>query len=380
MPITNNLPDASACQNSSDVKAWIKAQALDLGFGACGFVSVHHPLFAKQMAALNAWITKGCHGQLSFLTQHHDLRAEPARLVAGARTILSVRLDYLATRPTPRHIDDNARPNHAIIARYARGRDYHKTVRGLLKKLAQRIQNAQSYWKHLNINADMPLIYRPFADSAPIFERAIAEAAGLGFTGKNTLMIDKKGGSFFVLGELFLSLDLPDDTAVLAHCGSCTACIDICPTRAIVAPYTLDARACISYLTIEHQGVIDERYRRAIGNRVFGCDDCQLICPWNKFAKITTIDDFLPRHGLDDLSLNTLWHLSEDEFLARTEGSPLRRTGYTNILRNTAIAMGNSANGDFITPLSQRLGQSDMLDEHIHWAIHQLNKITVVQT
>lgn len=357
--------------DAQDVKDWIRAQALALGYADCGFISVNHPVFAAQMQGLRDWLAAGHYGQLKFMELNHDKRANPGLLVEGSRTILSVRMDYLEAAPKPRRIEDNHRPNHAIIARYARGRDYHKTMRSRLKQLAQKIETMLPQWQHLDVNADQPFVFRPFSDSAPIFERPLADAAGLGWTGKHTLLINKQSGSFFVLGELFLSLELPDDKPVTPHCGSCSACIDICPTKAIIGPYKLKADACISYLTIEHDGVIEEKYRKAIGNRVFGCDDCQLICPWNRYANLSPIDDFLARHNLDNSLLIELWQWSEAMFLDKTQGSPLRRTGYVNFLRNLAIGIGNAPyTADNITALESRLGTlGDVLDEHIHWAI-----------
>ena len=363
--------------DAQDVKDWIREQALALGFADCGFIGVNHPVFAAQMQGLRDWLAAGHYGQLKFMELNHDKRANPGLLVEGSRTILSVRMDYLETAPKPRRIEDNHRPNHAIIARYARGRDYHKTMRSRLKQLAQKIETMLPQWQHLDVNADQPFVFRPFSDSAPIFERPLADAAGLGWTGKHTLLINKQSGSFFVLGELFLSLELPDDKPVTPHCGSCSACIDICPTKAIIGPYKLKADACISYLTIEHDGVIEEKYRKAIGNRVFGCDDCQLICPWNRYANLSPIDDFLARHNLDNSLLIELWQWSEAMFLDKTQGSPLRRTGYVNFLRNLAIGIGNAPyTADNITALESRLGTlGDVLDEHIHWAItEQLTK------
>ena len=363
--------------DAQDVKDWIREQALALGFADCGFIGVNHPVFAAQMQGLRDWLAAGHYGQLKFMELNHDKRANPGLLVEGSRTILSVRMDYLEVAPKPRRIEDNHRPNHAIIARYARGRDYHKTMRSRLKQLAQKIETMLPQWQHLDVNADQPFVFRPFSDSAPIFERPLADAAGLGWTGKHTLLINKQSGSFFVLGELFLSLELPDDKPVTPHCGSCSACIDICPTKAIIGPYRLKADACISYLTIEHDGVIEEKYRKAIGNRVFGCDDCQLICPWNRYANLSPIDDFLARHNLDNSLLIELWQWSEAMFLDKTQGSPLRRTGYVNFLRNLAIGIGNAPyTADNITALESRLGTlGDVLDEHIHWAItEQLTK------
>lgn len=362
---------AQTFATTADVKQWIKSQAQALGFADCGFLSVHHPLFTQQIIQLQQWLDKGYEGQLQFMHHNHHLRAHPEQLVEGAKTIVSVRMDYLTQSPTPRTVSDNDRPNQGIIARYARGRDYHKTMRSRLKQLALTIETMLPEWRHLNIGSEQDFIFRPFSDSAPIFERPIAEAAGLGWTGKHTLLINKQAGSFFVLGELFISLELPDDEPVKEHCGSCSACIDICPTQAIVAPYELNASACISYLTIEHDGIIDPKYRHAIGNRVFGCDDCQLICPWNRYANLTPVADFAPRHNLDNSSLLELWQWSEAEFMKKTEGSPLRRTGYINFLRNIAIGLGN-ANGsqETMAQLESKLDvHNEMLDEHIIWAI-----------
>lgn len=384
-----NMVNIDKFATPAEVKQWIKAQAQALGFADCGFISVHHPLFKRQIKQLKLWLDKGYEGQLHFLHNNHELRAQPAKLVAGTKTIISVRMDYLTQAPKPRTIEDNARPNHGIIARYARGRDYHKTMRGRLKQLALQIEAMLPEWQHLDIGANNDttnehakqgddkentkpeFIFRPFSDSAPIFERSIADAAGLGWTGKHTLLLNRQAGSFFVLGELFISLNLPDDSPVSAHCGSCSACIDICPTQAIVAPYELNAAACISYLTIEHDGAIDTQYRRAIGNRVFGCDDCQLICPWNRYAKLTPVSDFEPRHNLDNSSLLDLWQWTEEMFLQNTQGSPIRRTGYVNFLRNIAIGLGNApASLEIVSQLQSKLGiYGDMLDEHIEWAL-----------
>lgn len=220
----NNTP---VFTTTMDVKHWITTQAQALGFADCGFLSVHHPLFAEQMQQLQLWLDKGYEGQLQFMHNNHHLRANPAELVEGAKTIISVRMDYLTQAPTPRAVTDNDMPNQGIIARYARGRDYHKTMRGRLKQLALKIESMLPEWRHLNIGSEQDFVFRPFSDSAPIFERPIADAAGLGWTGKHTLLINKQAGSFFVLGELFISLELPDDAPVTEHCGSCSACIDI---------------------------------------------------------------------------------------------------------------------------------------------------------
>ena len=374
----NNTHDFTT---TADIKHWIKETAQSLGFADCGFLSVHHPLFVKQTEQLKQWLAKGYEAQLQFMHSNHHLRAHPEQLVEGAKTIISVRMDYLTQTPTPRAVTDNDYPNQGIIARYARGRDYHKTMRSRLKQLALKIEAMLPEWRHLDIGADTDFIFRPFSDSAPIFERPIADAAGLGWTGKHTLLINKQAGSFFVLGELFMSLELPDDEPVKEHCGSCSACINICPTQAIVAPYELNASACISYLTIEHDGIIDEKYRRAIGNRIFGCDDCQLICPWNRYANLTPVEDFAPRHRLDSSSLLELWQWQEAEFMKKTEGSPLRRTGYVNFLRNIAIGLGNATgNQEIIEALQAKLGlHNTMLDEHIDWAIaEQRHKLDIL--
>lgn len=350
IPLQQNDPQA--------LKMWIKEQALDLGFADC--VIAHPNTQDKEMPRFLAYLEKGYHGDMHYLAENLDKRANPALLVPGTKSIICVRMNYLVETPKPRHVPDA--PNSAIIARYARGRDYHKVMRGRLKILAQRIQDQVGEFES-----------RPFADSAPIFEKSIHESAGMGWTGKHTLLIHKKSGSFFVLGELFTSLELPADPPATAHCGSCSACIDICPTQAIVEPYMLDARRCIAYLTIEYKGIIPEELRQGIGNRVFGCDDCQLICPWNSFAKVTPIEDFHPRHNLDQLSLLELWQWNEMTFLASTEGSPIRRTGFQSFKRNIAIGLGNAPYSPAILQ-SLKDGKNchdEIVNVHIDWAIEQ---------
>lgn len=339
------------------LKAWIKSQALELGFADC---VIARPDAQDELPRLKAYLDQGFHGDMKFLEENLEKRANPTLLVPHTKSIICVRMNYLVERPQPRTVPDF--PNSAVIARYARGRDYHKTMRGKLKTLSNLIREKVG-----------PFESRPFADSAPIFEKSLAESAGMGWTGKHTLLIHKKSGSFFVLGELFSSLELPFDEPASAHCGSCTACIDICPTQAIVAPYQLDARKCIAYLTIEYQGVIPEELRRGIGNRVFGCDDCQLICPWNSFAQTTTVADFHPRHGLDRLSLIELWQWDEATFLANTEGSPLRRTGYESFMRNIAIGIGNAPyHPNNIEQLILKRNQSsEIVQIHIDWAVQE---------
>ena len=360
------------------LKGWIKAQAKALGFADCGFVHPANPIFVKQLDALQTWLVQGKHGDMLFFEDNHDKRANPALLVDRTQSIISVRLDYLVTPPPKRSVPDNERPNSAIIACYARGRDYHKTMRGLLKTLARLIQDklTTDYPQYAN-----DFVFRPFSDSAPIFERALAEQAGLGWTGKHTLLIHPQAGSFFVLGELFTSLPLAEDKkqieTTLSHCGSCRACIHVCPTHAIrrtpTGHYDVDARLCISYLTIELDGKIPVELRPKIGNRIFGCDDCQLICPWNKFARLATIEDFNPRHRLDEVSLLELWAWDAQDFLTKTEGSPIRRTGYDNFMRNVAVALGNAPfNQVIIDKLQQKRPMlSENTQEHIDWAIQQ---------
>ncbi len=339
------------------LKAWIKAEALALGFADC---VIAKPDAQAELPRLEEYLKRGYQADMHFLGENLEKRANPALLVPGTKSIICVRMDYLVETPKPRHVPDA--PNQGIIARYARGRDYHKTMRGRLKMLSQRIRERVGEFES-----------RPFADSAPIFEKSLAENAGMGWTGKHTLLIHKKSGSFFVLGELFTSLDLPFDQPTSKHCGSCSACLDICPTQAIVEPYMLDAGKCIAYLTIEYKGIIPEALRRPIGNRIFGCDDCQLICPWNSFAKLTPIEDFQPRHGLDRLTLLDFWQWDEATFLSHTEGSPLRRTGYQSFMRNVAIGLGNAPfNLEIIKQLQAKREQHDeIVQVHIDWALEQ---------
>lgn len=346
-------------QDPNELKAWIKDQALQLGFSDC---VIARPDAQVELPRFQEYLDRGYHGDMKFLEENLEKRADPTLLVPGTKSVICVRMNYLVESPQPRMVPHA--PNSAIIARYARGRDYHKVMRGRLKTLATKIKEKFGEFES-----------RPFADSAPIFEKSLAENAGMGWTGKHTLLIHKKSGSFFVLGELFTSLDLPFDNPATSHCGSCTACIDICPTQAIVEPYMLDARKCIAYLTIELQGIIPIELRRGIGNRVFGCDDCQLICPWNSFAKKASIDDFNPRHGLDQVSLLELWQWDETTFLANTEGSPLRRTGYESFMRNIAIGLGNAPySKQILSELKTRREiQSELVQVHIDWAIEEQN-------
>lgn len=356
MPIYDRLSIVQ--YDPEELKQWIKIQAIDLGFADC---VIADPYQIIDIYNYFIFLEKGYHGDMAFLAENLDKRAEPRLLVPNTESIICVRMNYLVEKPKPRYIPDA--PNSAIIARYARGRDYHKIMRGRLKILAQRIRERVGEFES-----------RPFADSAPICERTLAERAGMGWVGKNTLIIHKTSGSFFVLGELFTSLHLPFDTPVTAHCGSCTACLKICPTQAFIAPYQMDARRCISYLTIEYKGIIEDKtLRQGIGNRIFGCDDCQLICPWNNFAQLTTINDFNPRHGLDDISLLDIWQWDETTFLKNTEGSPIRRTGFQSFKRNIAIALGNAPySQQIITQLQHGKALHDeLVNVHIDWAIDE---------
>lgn len=330
----------------------------ELGFQQLGITDTR--LQAAEDNLLG-WLAKNHHGEMSYMSRHGLKRSRPAELVPGTMRIISVRMDYLP-QEARRAVALLKKDKHAYISRYALGRDYHKLLRSRLQKLVQHIQTRIE-----NFN------YRVFTDSAPVLEKALAEKAGIGWIGKHTNLLCRQAGSWFFLGEIYTDLPLPVDDAAEEHCGSCQACIDICPTQAIIAPFQLDARLCISYLTIEYRGIIDEKLRPLLGNRIYGCDDCQLCCPWNRFGKISKETDFQPRHGLDDVELLTLFNWSESEFLTKLEGSAIRRIGYQSWQRNLAIAMGN-ANFDpeILIALQSRLATaSELVAEHIGWAIKQ---------
>ncbi|HUD43080.1 MAG TPA: tRNA epoxyqueuosine(34) reductase QueG [Dokdonella sp.] len=341
-----------------DVRAW----ARELGFGDVGISGTE---LGEDEAHLLAWLDAGHHGEMAYMASHGSKRSRPAELQPGTLRVISVRMDYLPAAARDGW-DVLADAERGYVARYALGRDYHKLMRNRLQKLAERIEAAAG-----------PFGYRAFVDSAPVLERALARNAGIGWIGKHTCLIDSRGGSWFFLGELFTDLPLPLDPPATAHCGSCTRCIEICPTQAILGPNRLDARRCIAYLTIESRGPIPLELRPLIGNRIFGCDDCQLICPWNKFATPTTSPDFAPRHRLDDSRLVDLFAWSETDFQQRTEGSPIRRTGYAGWLRNIAVALGNAPYSDETLRALQarRDDASDLVREHVRWAIgEQLRK------
>lgn len=341
------------------VFADLEHRAEQLGFAQIAVASLELEI---DDARLQRWLERGFHGSMQYLERNRDKRREPEKLVPGTLSVISARLDYLTESPQASWaaLDDPAR---AYISRYALGRDYHKTLRGRLRQLAEHLRERIG-----------PFGYRVFTDSAPVLERALARNAGLGWIGKHTNLIERENGSFFFLGEIFTDLALPVTAAPPRdHCGSCTRCIDICPTAAIVAPYVLDARRCISYLTIESREPIPEDLRPLIGNRIFGCDDCQLICPWNRYAKLTAIDDFAPRHGLDSRELIDLFNLDEHEFDELTRGSALRRINHEQWLRNIAVALGNAPSSPALVAALQRRRDhaSALVREHVEWALAQ---------
>jgi epoxyqueuosine reductase len=312
----------------------------------------------EDEAHLLDWLGQGLYGSMDWMARHGALRARPAELLPGTLRVVSVGLDYGKDPDAAwENLHDGER---AYVARYALGRDYHKLMRNRLQRLADAVQAEIG-----------PFGHRAFTDSAPVLERALARNAGLGWIGKHTCLIDRDGGSWFFLGELFVDIPLPIDPPASAHCGTCTRCIDICPTQAITAPYRLDARRCISYLTIEHEGSIDEALRPLIGNRIFGCDDCQLVCPWNKFARRSDEPDFRTRNALDTASLADLFAWDEDEFLRRSEGSAIRRSGHERWLRNIAVALGNAPTTPAVLAAlaSRRDHPSAVVREHVEWAL-----------
>ncbi len=337
--------------------ARIRALAHAAGFQRVGITGVE---LKQDEAHLLDWLGQQLYGSMEWMARHGALRARPAELLPGTIRVISVGLDY---GKDPDAAWANLREHErAYVARYALGRDYHKLMRNRLQRLAEVVQAEIG-----------PFGHRAFTDSAPVLERALARNAGLGWIGKHTCLIDRDGGSWFFLGELFVDIPLPIDPPATAHCGSCTRCIDICPTGAITAPYRLDARRCISYLTIEHEGSIDEELRPLMGNRIYGCDDCQLVCPWNKFAKRSDEPDFRVRNDLDKASLAELFAWEEDEFLRRSEGSAIRRSGHERWLRNIAIALGNApTTPEVLAALeTRRHHPSPVVREHVEWALRR---------
>lgn len=336
------------------IRAWGHA----LGLQAIGFTGVNP---GPAEARLLDWLARGHQGGMDWMARYGTLRSRPAEFVPGTRTIISARMGYLSAVATPstRVLAD---PMLGHVSRYALSRDYHEVLRRRLGQLALRIAEATG-----------PFAHRVFVDSAPVLEKPLAAQAGLGWVGKHTSLLSRDAGSWFFLGEIYTDLELPHDAPCGSHCGHCTACIDACPTGAIVAPYRLDARRCIAYLTVELQGPIPVEIRPRMGNRIFGCDDCQLACPWNRFARPTPEADFLPRHGLDAPRLLELFAWTEAQFRERTAGSPVRRTGYERWLRNLAVALGNApTRPEVVEALRQRLGHpSALVREHVLWALER---------
>jgi epoxyqueuosine reductase len=349
---TAAVSDAEARDLARTIKRWGE----ELGLQRVGIADCN---LADAEGRLSDWLRRGMHGEMAYMARHGSKRSRPAELVPGTLRVISARMDYLpeGRADIKRALDDPAR---AFVSRYAVGRDYHKVLRQRLKRLATRIEERVGAFG-----------YRVFVDSAPVLEKPLAQKAGLGWIGKHTNLIDTRAGSWFFLGEIYCNLPLPVDTPAEDHCGSCKACVDVCPTDAIQPPYQLDARLCVSYLTIEHPGPIPEPLRARLGNRIYGCDDCQLVCPWNRFAATTDEADFLPRNDLDTATLLTLFAWDEDEFLRRTEGSAIRRIGHERWLRNIAVALGNAPTSAAARDaLHRRLHHpSPLVREHVAWAL-----------
>ena len=348
----------------------IQTWARELGFSQIGIAGVD---LSSAEAGLSAWLAASFHGDMHYMAAHGLKRARPAELIPGTVSVITARMDYLpaSTRDDWQAVEFARlqRPTEAIISSYARGRDYHKVMRQRLQKLSEKIADQVEKLGH-----------RAFTDSAPVLEAELASRSGQGWRGKHTLVLNREAGSMFFLGEIYVDIALPPSEPVTAHCGSCSACIDICPTQAIIAPHKLDARRCISYLTIEHAGPIPVELRPLIGNRIYGCDDCQLICPWNKFARRSALPDFDERQGLTGQQLLTLFAWTEEEFLRYTEGSAIRRIGHERWLRNISVAMGNALrtrrDEGIRSALQNRLESaskhtSEGLFEHINWALSQ---------
>ncbi len=353
----SSIPDAATlAQLVTQLKEW----ARELGFDGLGITDTD--LSAVEPRFL-AWLEKGFHGEMDYMARHGTKRTRPAELVPGTVRVISVRMPYLAEMPAETEAA-NADPSRAAISRYAMGRDYHKVLRNRLEKLAQRLTAEVAA---LGLDHQ----YRAFTDSAPVLEVELAAKAGLGWRGKHTLLLSRDAGSYFFLGELFTNLPLPVDAPMEPHCGRCTACIDICPTQAIIAPGEVDARRCISYLTIELKGAIPVEFRPMIGNRVYGCDDCQLACPWNRFARLSDEGDFAVRNGLDRASLVELFSWDEATFQARMAGSAILRIGHERWLRNLAVGLGNApTTPEVISALCARQDDpSPLVREHVAWAL-----------
>jgi epoxyqueuosine reductase len=339
-----------------DLARRVKRWGMELGFQKVGIASVD--LEADEQH-LERWLAAQRHGEMAWMSRHGRRRSRPSELVPGTVRAICARMDYWPPRSRAAG-EVLADATLGYVSRYALGRDYHKVLRRRLQRLAERIEDDVGAFG-----------YRVFVDSAPVLEKALAREAGLGWIGKHTNLIDRHAGSWFFLGEIYTDLPLPADSPVREHCGSCRACLDVCPTKAIVGPYELDARRCISYLTIELRGAIPEEFRDAIGNRIYGCDDCQLVCPWNRYARTTGEEDFVPRAHLDGSALVSLFSWSESEFLERTRGSAIHRIGYESWLRNVAVALGNAPDGvEVRAALEARANdESPVVREHVAWAL-----------
>lgn len=350
MPQRQNHPELEiiACE----IRRW----GVELGFSQVGITDTDLELTGQHH---EAWLAAGYSGEMEYMSRHGEKRYRPELLVPGTLRVITVRMDYLSgNAAAPEPVLEN--PALGYISRYALGRDYHKLMRKRLQQLAKRIEKQVGEFG-----------YRIFVDSAPVMEKALASKAGLGWIGKHSNLLTRDAGSWFFLGEIYTDLPLPVEQPLPEHCGRCTACIDLCPTRAIVKPYQVDARLCISYLTIEHPGSIPVELRPLLGNRIYGCDDCQLVCPWNRFAKMTTEEDFLPRHGLDAPQLVELFNWSEEQFLKKLEGSPIRRIGHERWLRNIAVALGNATTTPKVVAALQKWENhhSTVVREHVAWAL-----------
>lgn len=341
-----------------EIAELIRVWGQELGFQQTGISDVD---LDQAEARLSDWLARQFHGEMHYMHRHGLKRSRPENLVPGTIRVISARMDYLPEEQAglDKLLDH---PSKAYVSRYALGRDYHKVLRARLKALARRIEDVTEGYG-----------YRIFVDSAPVLEKPLAEKGGLGWIGKHTNLINKDAGSWFFLGELYTDLPLPIDKPEASHCGTCRACLDVCPTGAIVGPYELDARRCISYLTIELKGPIPVEFRKSIGNRIYGCDDCQIFCPWNKFARPSDESDFAPRHGMNTSELAVLFGWPEKTWLARTEGSAIRRIGFKRWLRNIAVALGNAETSqDVIDALRARTDCGDeLVDEHVQWALQQ---------
>ncbi len=378
------------------LRTWLNTRAKELGFLQ---VRITDTDVSDACPHLVEWLEEGRHGQMAYMERHKDLRADPSSLQAGAIRSICLTMPYLSERHElasssvkPILVSEEERlleGDQAVISLYARGRDYHKVIRSRLQILAMELEEKlqaaigairQGELSDSSSGINEPLQYRVFTDSAPIMEVELARKAGLGWRGKHTLLLNRESGSFFLLGEILINVPLPIDESVEAHCGSCQACIDICPTKAITAPYQLDARRCISYLTIEHRDAIPVVFRSAMGNRVYGCDDCQLVCPWNKYAQLSTVPDFAERNYLGSVSLLELWGWSEAQFIERHAGSSILRIGYERWRRNLAVALGNALASNLDDEVKREIvwhlqevlpSASSLVAEHITWALRQ---------